>query len=163
MHQTSPLSFEDVLAGEKRRLLRDDTGFLLGFGATNGEALASAGFVELEVAPFDHGHGKWTYAQHVMAHALKAQGLTYSEISLAIAKSPDAVRALICSKRPWCPVQSRNLVRCVRPEHVSLIVSLRGSGSTWQAIANITGFTVATVRAHYARATTTGEEHGARV
>lgn len=128
---------------------------------------AQSGFVEMQVGPVDHGHGRWTFAQHDMAFALCAAGWTSEDTGLAIGKgeSRGAVigRLARFDQKEWSPYTEviRGKWTQAQTEHV---IALRNSGKTWLQVEQEMGVPEVTARYNYTRATMSEREpYNARV
>lgn len=112
--------------------------------------LASAGFAELELGlPEDHGHGRWTYAQYAMAHALVKAGWTHRRIGKAIGKSKNAVTGLLYRETPWRTVADTRAGGW-SAEDTAAVIHLRDTDKwKWRDIAEAVGWSECYCRLRY--------------
>ena len=170
MPQTLPLSFDVVLRTEIAMFKSECT--LAGhgnqgvpcvshplFGESGGtvslqelwdELKAEAGFTELELGlPEDHGHGRWTYAQYAMAHALQKAGWTHRRIGKAIGKTKNAVTGLLYRETPWRTVADTRAGGW-SAEDTAAVIHLREVDKwKWRDIAEAVGWSECYCRLRY--------------
>lgn len=164
MRQTLPLSFDvvlhaeadkflsGVLAHKGGRLVHVATG--IDVGAEEEEAgfllLAVSGFTDLELGlPEDHGHGRWTYAQYAMAHALTKTGWTRKQTAAAIGKSRNAVIGLLYRETPWRTVADTRAGDW-SAEDTAAVIHLREVDKwKWRDIAEAVGWSECYCRLRY--------------
>jgi hypothetical protein len=170
MHQTLRRDFNNILRREIEAFEKQCTAKPTGsqgvpsvshplFGESGGtvsmdelweELLAEAGFTELELGlPADYGHGRWTYAQYAMAHAMTKAGWTRAQTATAIGKSRNAVIGLLYRETPWRTVAVARAGGWSK-EDTDAVVSLRDTAKwKWRDIAEAVGWSECYCRLRY--------------
>lgn len=169
MHQTLQLSFNGVLRCEIEAFLQyahrgmyvapDVKELCLIHSATllraanKEELLAVAGFTELELGlPTDHGYGRWTYAQHTMAHSLARAGWLHRQIGAAIGKSKNAVTGLLYRGTPWKTVADTRAGSWSQGDTETVLHLRDAIKLTWRGIGEAMGYSDVYCRLRYREA-----------